>query len=120
MAALILVKKNSSPFLKIGETRAIFIPSGKILVWSEKLKICLSGLKIPLAQNLGTDDEISSNPGLLLDFKLLKASSNSWSWRAYSCTTAFEIFMNCLKTLEVAGIEDADLGAISVKYLLNY
>ena len=61
-----LVKKKSSPFLKIGETRTIFIPFGKIPVRSERLKIYLSGLKITLAQNLTTDDEISSNPGLFI------------------------------------------------------
>ena len=64
---------------KNGETRAVFIPFGKISVCSERLEICLSGLRIPLAQNLTTDDEISSNSELLLGFKLLKASSNSWS-----------------------------------------
>ena len=51
-------------FLKIGETRAIFIPFRKIAVRSERLKICLSELKIPLMKKLKTDDEISSNPGL--------------------------------------------------------
>ena len=79
----------------------------------------MSGLKIPLMQKLTTDDEISSNPGLLLDFKLLKASSNSSSWRVCSCNSVFKTFMNCLKSLEEVGIEDASLDPISVKYLLN-
>ena len=31
----------------------------------------------------------------------------------------FEIFMNCLKSLEEVGIEDESLDPISVKYMLN-
>ena len=69
-------------------------------------------------KNKKTGDEISSKPGLLLDFQLLKASSNSSSWRVYSCNTISITFMNCLISLEV-GTEDAKLAPISIKNLLN-
>ena len=39
----------------------------------------LEWMKKPLMQKLATDDEVLSNPGLLLDFKLLKTCSNSSS-----------------------------------------
>ena len=71
-------------------------------------------------QKLRTDNEISSNLRLLLDFKLLKASSNSSSWIVYFCNTVYEIFKNCLKSLEEAGIEDASLGTISVKKVSSF
>ena len=67
---------SKKEFLK-SETHAILVPFGKNPVCSERLKICLSGSKIQLAQNLATGGEISSNPRLLSGFKLLKASSNS-------------------------------------------
>ena len=69
-----------------------------------------------MMQKLTVDDEISSNPGLLSDFKLLKASSNSSFWRVYSCNIVSETFMK-LKFLGKVAIEDTDLGTISVKSL---
>ena len=84
-------------------------------ICNERLNICLSGWKIPLMQNLTIDDEISTNLGLLLDFKLLKASSDFLFWRVYSCNTVSETSINCLKSLEEVGIEDASLGPILVK-----
>ena len=79
----------------------------------------LEWMKKPLMQKLATDNEVLSNPGLLLDFKLLKTSSNSSSWRVYFCNTVFEISMNCWKSLEDVGIEDSSLEQILVKKLLN-
>lgn len=79
----------------------------------------LEWMKKPLMQKLATDNEVLSNPGLLLDFKLLKTSSNSSSWRVYFCNTVFETSMNCWKSLEDVGIEDSSLEQILVKKLLN-
>ena len=76
-------------------------------------------MKKPLMQKLATDDEVLSNPGLLLDFKLLKTSSNSSSWRVYFCNTVFETSLTCWKSLEDVGIEDSSLEQILVKKLLN-
>ena len=79
----------------------------------------LEWMKKPLMQKLATDDEVLSNPGLLLDFKLLKTSSNSSSWRVYFCNTVFETSLICWKSLEDVGIEDSSLEQILVKKLLN-
>ena len=84
-----LVNKNSSSFLNIIETYAIFRLLGNIPFSKEKLnyaqtdrnyKLCLDRQKIFSELNFTTDGEILSNPGLLLGFKLLKSSSNSMSW----------------------------------------
>ena len=70
-------------------------------------------------QKLTINEGILSNLGLSLDFKLLRASSNSSSWRVYSSNNVFETSISCLKSLEEVGIEDASVGPISVKHLLH-
>ena len=102
---LLLVKKEFLIFFKIGEACPIVITFGKIPVSNKRLKICSSGWKIPLMQKLTKSYEMSPNPGLLLDFKLLKPSPNSSSWRVYSCNAVFDTFMNCLKSLEEVGMQ---------------
>lgn len=70
----VISKKEFLICLKIGETHAALVPFEKTPVCCESLKIWLSGWKVSPMQKITTDDKISSNPGLLLYFKLLKDS----------------------------------------------
>ena len=70
-------------------------------------------------QRLTIDGEISSQPGLLIAFKLLNASFNSSSWRRYSSKLMLAELKKSLKSLDKLGIEDAIFGLICVKNLLK-
>ena len=66
-------------------------------------------------QKLTGDDEMLSNPELLLDFKLSKDPSNSSFCRVCSFSTASQTFINSLTSLENVGIEKAKLRPDSSK-----
>ena len=66
-------------------------------------------------QKLTRDDEMLSNPELLLDFKLSKDPSNSSFCRVCSFSTVSQTFINSLTSLENVGIEKAKLRPDSSK-----
>ena len=100
--------------LNIGENLAIFRLLENMLFSKKRLKLCLSRNKV----SFELDEKILSNPGVLLDFKQLKAP-NSMSWRKFSSKSVSETLKYRVKSLEEFGIQDANFVPISVKNLLK-